>query len=191
MTDGNSLDEIHKIETEKSKYASDVMKLDYMTDFIKTVSNKKLLLLTESVDRSGTISKFASILKDIETAFKIEAGLFEFTVVYCLTNNYIPEMLSAVYNDKAHDLLNNLDETNSINNKTLVKAINDNVINAQVLAFLKPHELCPDRWKDIIKKNTLRDEKKRNMATTDLYQCWKCKERKCRVVELQTRSIAV
>jgi transcription elongation factor S-II len=33
-----------------------------------------------------------------------------------------------------------------------------------------------------------RIDKEQNMATTDMYQCRKCKERKCKVSSFQTRS---
>ena len=42
--------------------------------------------------------------------------------------------------------------------------------------------------KEIIRKNKLRAEKRENIAVTDLYQCYKCKGRRCRMMELQTRS---
>lgn len=189
MAETNSLAVINKVEEDKVKYASDVIKIDFMTDYIKTVSNKKMLYLNENVNRVDTISKFSTILKDIESALKIEAGLFEFTIVYCSTNNYIVEMMTAVYNDKAYDLLQNLNPNSPIDNKKLIKAVTDCTINPQSIAFMKPYELHPDRWDDIIKKNNLREEKKKNMAVTDLYQCWKCKERRCRIMELQTRSM--
>ncbi|QKF93806.1 zinc finger TFIIS-type protein [Fadolivirus algeromassiliense] len=188
MTDASTLNIIANIEEDKIKYASEVIKIDFVTDYIKTVNARKISYLNEHVNRFDTISKFSALLKDIESGIKIEAGIFEFTLVYCATNNYILQMISAVYNEKVYDLLQNLKSCGPIDNTFVLNAINNNTINPQLLAFMKPHELNPDRWADIIKKNVMREEKKKNMAVTDLYQCWKCKERKCRVMEMQTRS---
>lgn len=188
MAEINSLAMINQLEEDKIKSASEIVKIDFITDYIKKVNIKNILYLNEHINRSDTISKFSIALKDIDAALKIEAGLFEFTIVHCHINNLLPQIMTAVYNSKAYDLLQNLEYNNPIDNKYLWRAIIDGTIDPQTLAFLKPHELHPKRWGDIIKKNNLREEKKKNMAVTDLYQCWKCKERRCRVMEMQTRS---
>lgn len=188
MTEDTSLDIVTKVEEDKIKYASEVIKIDFLSDYIRTVSNKKIMYLNEHADRVDAISRFSTALKDIDAALRIEAGLFEFAIIHCSTNNLISEMLTAVYNSHAYDLLQNLNPTSPVGNKYLINAIAAGEIEPQMIAFMKPHQLHPDRWSDIIKKNNLREDKKKNMAVTDLYQCWKCKERRCRIMELQTRS---
>ena len=172
----------------KSKYASDIDKIEFMTENIKLINVKKIQFLESHIDRPNTISKLATLLQDINTAFRIEAGVFEFTLVYCATRNYIVKLMPAIYNDKIYELSQNLNPDTSIQNKTLVNAIQEGKINPQTIAFLKPQDLHPQRWEALVKKANLREEKKKNMAVTDLYQCWKCKERRCRIMEIQTRS---
>jgi transcription elongation factor S-II len=58
----------------------------------------------------------------------------------------------------------------------------------KLVAFLSPEQLHPEKWDDILKKRQYRIDKEQNMATTDMYQCRKCKERKCKVSSFQTRS---
>ena len=179
---------MENIVVEQSKYASNIDKIEFMTENIKTISSKKMEFLETHIDRPSTISKMATLLKDIDTAFRIEAGVFEFTLVYCATRNYFTRLMPAIYNDKIYELTQNLDANNLVGNKTLVNAIHEGKIDPQTVAFLKPQELHPQRWEALVKKANLREEKKKNMAVTDLYQCWKCKERRCRVMEIQTRS---
>lgn len=188
MSDNKSFDIMDNILEEKSKYASEIDKISFMTDNVQSINIKKIQFLEANIDRPNTISKLATLLKDIDTAFKIEAGVFEFTLVYCTTKNYIAKLMPAVYNDKIYELSQNLNPDNFVQNKTLINAIQEGKINPQMIAFLKPQDLHPQRWASLIKKTNLREEKKKNLAVTDLYQCWKCKERRCTVMEMQTRS---
>jgi len=174
---------------DKIKYANDINKLEYLSDQIKNIDKEYILFLDKAVERSNTISKFIAILKDIDTAIKIEAGIFEFTIIYTYTKNYIMTIMPSIYNDKVYDILCNLDPKDPIDNKTLLKDIKSNKINPQIIAFLRPQDIHPERWETIISKINLKEEKKKNMATTDLYQCYKCKERKCSMIELQLRGL--
>ncbi len=175
--------------TKKSENTSPVENnINYITSNIKGVDKNKISYLAGHVDRINSISQFAYMLKNIDGAIKIESGIFEFTLVYSLTKNYINTILPAIYNDKVNDLLRNLDPDNSVGNHTLKDAINVGDIDPQKVAFMSPQELHPERWQVLIKKNKLREEKKKNIATTDIYQCYKCKGRRCSMMELQLRS---
>lgn len=172
----------------KKKYASEINKIPFLTDNAKLIDSDKIIFLERFVDRVTTINNFVSILKNIDAAMKIEAGIFEFTLIYTSIKNYADAVMPSIYNDKARDLCANLDEHNSIENKYLKTAVLTNKLDPQTLPFLAPQDLHPERWEDLIRKKNLREEKKKNIATTDLYQCWKCKSRKCRMFEMQTRS---
>lgn len=178
---------LEDITNDKVKFASGADKINFLTDNIQKINKKKIISLDTSVDRISTIGKFTSILKDIEAAIKLEAGIFEFALIYSTTKNLSSKMMPAIYTDKTFDLITNLEENNLIDNKYLRKAILNGKINPQVVPFLTPQDLHPERWKDLIRKKNLREDKKKNIATTDLYQCWKCKGRRCRMFEMQTR----
>jgi transcription elongation factor S-II len=54
-------------------------------------------------------------------------------------------------------------------------------------------EINPERWKQLIKEKTIRDENKFNNkqeASTDLFTCPRstCKSKRCTYYEMQTRS---
>lgn len=186
----NIIDEIKKIDDHKVKYASPIegQNIEYLTDNFKCISKKKIIFLNENVDRIDAIGKFSIVLKNIEAAIKLEAGIFEFTLVYGLIKNYVHTILPAIYNDKVFDILQNLNPENSIGNYSLYDAINYGELDPQTVAFLRPHEIHPDRWQSLIDKNKLREDKKKNIATTDLYQCYKCGGKRCNMIELQLRS---
>jgi hypothetical protein len=170
------------------KYANEMDKIEFLTSEIKQVNAQDILHLNKIVDRPEIVCKFAKVFKNIDIALRIEAGIFEFTLIYTFTKNYLTTLMPAIYNDKVNDLLANLDPNHPINNKTLTKSIVSKKINPQIVAFLRPQDLHPERWNEIIRKNKLREEKKQNIAVTDLYQCYKCKGRRCRMMEMQTRS---
>lgn len=184
----NLIDSILKNDKHNSIYASDIDNIDFITENIKIINEKQIKYLNKCINRAEFIGKFASLLKNIDIAVRIEAGIFEFALVYSCMKSYIKTMIPAVYRDKAYDLLENINPSNELQNNTLLKSIKENNINPQMLAFLRPQDLHPERWQELIKKNKLREEQKNKRATTDLYQCWKCKERRCRTVQLQLRS---
>ena len=184
------VDEINNQDAKKAEFASPIEgeNIKYITDNIKCIDKKKIIFLSDSVDRIEAISKMALLLKNIDAAIRVEAGIFEFTLVYSLIKNYVTTILPAIYNDKVFDILKNLDSSNSVENYTLVDAINFDEIKPQTIAFLRPHEIHPERWATLIRKNKLREEKKKNIATTDIYMCRKCQSRRCSMIELQLRS---
>ena len=152
--------DVLKIDEDNNKAEDNLIKLEFLTDNVKSVGDKRKKFLNRFVDRNETIAKIANLLKDIDAAIKIEFGVYEYTLVYVTMKNIIIDLMPAIYNDKINDLLLNLDDKSAIENKTLKKSIEKNEINPQLLAFLKPQDLHPERWKDLIRKNNLREEKR-------------------------------
>lgn len=179
---------IVKREKEKLSSASDLVPLDFLTSNIRDIDLKRIKFLNLHINRASTVSKFNLLMKDIDIAIRLEAGVFEYTLIYSNMKNYMKNMMLPIYHDKTYDLLLNMDPRSELENTKLKQALTDGKLDPQTLAFLRPQELHPARWEDLIKKHNLREEQKNKVATTDLYQCWKCKERKCRAVQLQLRS---
>ena len=44
------------------------------------------------------------------------------------------------------------------------------------------------KWEKNVKRLELIEYKKQNIATTDIFECYKCNKKKCTVYQLQTRS---
>jgi len=67
----------------------------------------------------------------------------------------------------------------------------DNIIMAvDIKSYLykTPQERCPEIWDEIMKKNEFIEDKKNNIYTTDIYECYKCHKRRCTIEIIQTRS---
>ena len=94
-------------------------------------------------------------------------------------------MFESFYQDKFSDIIKNLDvKVNSY----LINAIKNKEINPKDIAFLKPEEIFPEKFDAIIKKKKVEQAIKDNQATTDAFKCPKCKNRKCKIDQKQTRS---
>jgi DNA-directed RNA polymerase subunit M/transcription elongation factor TFIIS len=60
--------------------------------------------------------------------------------------------------------------------------------NLKTYLYLTPQEKCPEIWDAIMKKNEFIEDKKNNIYTTDIYECFKCHKRRCTIEIIQTRS---
>ena len=72
--------------------------------------------------------------------------------------------------------------------KTFKKDLLNGKINPSEVAFMSPSQMHPQKWQYWIKKKEYMEWRENNIAYSDAYQCGKCKERKCKVTQLQTRS---
>lgn len=163
------------------KSASEIKELNYLSTVDIDIKKKKYL--SKNVDRSESITKINELLLDIDAAIEIEAGIYEFALVYTNFKNIIYTLLPAIYNDKLNDIIKNITTS-----KFLKSSVDGRSLILQEIAFYSPQKLNPDNWHNLIKKNEYREYKKNNMGSTDLYRCNKCGNRKCSIVQLQTRS---
>jgi DNA-directed RNA polymerase subunit M/transcription elongation factor TFIIS len=168
--------------------AARIKSLRFITDNSKDISYKLIKFAQSCIKRSDAILKFTPILVSIKKAIELERGIFEFALVHVTLHSLDYNNVTAIYRDKIHDLCINLDETSNMNNKTLKPSIIAGDIKPQILAFLSPQQLHPANWADINNKKKFVEDVEHNMATTDLYKCKKCGERKCRVSQMQMRS---
>lgn len=164
----------------------DDIKSKFVTEDIKKVDDSFIKYLYYNVNRAAVISDFTNILKDVTTSMKIESGIFEFTLIYAVLKNYSLTLFPAIYYDKVNEIKLNLSNS-YLGNRTLKNALEKN-IDARTLAFLRPQDIHPENWGTLIKKANLREQKKNNMARSDLYSCANCEGKNCRMVELQLRS---
>ena len=129
------------------------------------------------------------ILKRIEKFFdkkiseKIENSIYNFSEQYSETQG-TPFLISQIYNDKAEEILCHLENKN----KELIDGIKSKKLDPSKIAELKPQELNPEKYEKIQKKKDLEEYNKNNQASTDIFQCSKCKNRRCKVTEKQTRA---
>lgn len=175
-------------ELDNSMYnsSSTVKNIEFINKY--DIDNRIKKQLIDSVDRTKNITIISSLINDIDIAIEIEAGIYEFSLVYTYTNNLSETIIQCIYNDKLNSILEYIDKKSPNYSKYIVNKIFKKQMLPQELAFAAPQEIKPDNWTKIIKKMELREYKKNNMAATDLYKCFKCGERRCKITQLQTRS---
>ena len=96
-----------------------------------------------------------------------------------------------LYLDKFRSVYNNINKNSLVENKNLLKRLKSGEFKPHEIAFMKHHQMFPEKWKDLIAAKIERDTNATKVdysAATDDFQCWKCKGRKCTYYQMQTRS---
>ena len=133
--------------------------------------------------RTKTKESFTKLL-NTNNSNKIEESIFNFSVEYA-TVNETPYLIEQIYETKVDEIVKLL---NNKENDYFLKAIKEEQINLDQIAFMKPDELNPEKYDKIIKKKSVEQDKIDNQATSNVYECKKCKNRKCSVTQRQTRA---
>jgi len=177
----------------------DIKTFDAKTEYMKIFNFKTLG--SSSIKKSVMnyairhIKRYESIsllseLVNFGIAVEIEKGILEYTLIMVSSN--CPDILSFVnniYRSKLLDIYNNLDTNNTyINNKTLNKNVSSNKIDPYYLAFLKPEQLHPANWASVLERKRVIEETNNTQCVSNIYKCYKCGDRKCTTMQLQTRS---
>jgi len=126
------------------------------------------------------------IIKDKKKSEQLENSIFKYTNEYCDSSD-MTLYIENIYLDKFNDIYENIN--NHIKNNYLLNEIlNNKDFKINTVPYMTANELFPDNWKKIINRLNLIEEKKKNMATTDIFTCKKCKKNRCTVHQMQTRS---
>jgi transcription elongation factor S-II len=133
--------------------------------------------------RTKTKESFTKLL-NTNYSNKIEESIFNFSVDYA-TVNETPYLIEQIYETKVDEIVKLL---HNKENDYFLKAIKEEQINLDQIAFMKPDELNPEKYDKIIKKKSVEQDKIDNQATSNVYECKKCKNRKCSVTQRQTRA---
>ena len=136
--------------------------------------------------RENCINNLNKIVDESQSLL-LEDEIYSFAKEYAKENN-VEEIIEDIYTHKSNDIIENLDSSLSIQNNYLLNAIKKNELNICDIPNLSPQKLYPEIWKPILDKMAWLEYKKKNMATTDIFTCKKCKKKKCTFYQLQTRS---
>jgi len=102
--------------------------------------------------------------------------LIDETKQYCKSNGLTNDNLCSI----TINHINELYEDNKVNKIDYTKL--------DIYLSQNPQERCPKLWEEVIKKIEFIEEKKHNIYTTDIYECFRCHKRKCTIEIIQTRS---
>ena len=138
--------------------------------------------------RCKYIEKFKNKLNSLEIlnvdANTLENSIYAYCCSYINLNNMNKQYIEPTYKTKSNELLKCL----YLDNIYLITALKENEITAVDLPYIKPKDLDKSKWDKIVTRLEYIEFKKNNMATTDIYECRKCKQSKCYVYQAQTRS---
>lgn len=120
----------------------------------------------------------------IKLGRKLEDAIYKYTVEYVRIKKLPQEYTQSVYMSKLDDIYFNIKPEN--NSDLLIKIINKE-IDINKIPYMTPNELDLKKWDTIIKRKEYIENKK-NYCEESVYSCKRCKENKCHVYQLQTRS---
>ena len=132
--------------------------------------------------RTKYITKFNSLL-DNSIATQIEESIHNFSNEYANCNETL-YILDEIYETKAIEIENLLKDKEI----TFKELLMNETLKPSMVAYLSPEKLNPDKYNQIIKKKNTEEHNKNNQYTSTVYTCKKCKNKKCQVVQRQTRS---
>jgi DNA-directed RNA polymerase subunit M/transcription elongation factor TFIIS len=145
--------------------------------------------------RVFTRSVFEKLGLSALEAQDLEIGVYNFAIDYARENNIVCswsfELFREVYNTKARSLYANLSKTSYVGNTQLIERLNDNVFKPHEIAMMTPDMLYPEKWKNIIDQELMRNKASyeiTEVSMTDKVICGKCKKNKISYYEKQIRS---
>lgn len=141
---------------------------------------------------TATVATVATAVEDTtasKIAINLERGIYNFILQKSSRENIVKKW------DNPYFVQVYLDHTRSVfcnlKNPRILDAVRTAAIKAQDLPFMTHQEMCPEKWTQLIEEKRIRDKNKYEIkleASTDNFQCRKCKSRECTYYQLQTRS---
>ena len=89
-----------------------------------------------------------------------------------------------IYSNKLKTILANL-------NSDTIERLANGELNSKRIAYYSAQELAPEKWKTLIENKERQDKNKYEpviQASTDVFTCGKCREKKCTYSQQQIRS---
>jgi len=145
--------------------------------------------------RANIVKKLNKLVRKKVITKNIEKGVFNYTIKAAKDRNVVRKwdnpFFVMLYLDKIRSIYNNLNKKGIVNNTTLLTRLKKGEFPPHELAFMKHHQMCPEKWNKLIADKIERDDNATKVdysAATDEFTCWKCKGTKCTYYQLQTRS---
>lgn len=157
------------------------------------MSTKKIS--NPSAFRANIVKKLNKLIRKKNITVNIEKGIYNYTIQEAKNRHVIRKWdniyFVTLYLDKFRSIYNNLNKKGLVGNKNLIKRLKEGEFNPHELAFMKHHQMCPEKWDKLIAAKIARDDSATKVdfsAATDEFTCWKCRGTKCTYYQLQTRS---
>lgn len=143
-----------------------------------------------SIFRKNIGNYFAKVFENEKLGKNIEVGIYNYSIQEASFRQIIkkwnnPEFCD-IYAARFKTIMYNIQK-----NKDFKEQIAQNQIPPLQLTHLTHQEIDPEHWKSKIEMKIKRDRSRFSTnieASTDMFQCRKCKSKKCTYYEMQTRS---
>jgi DNA-directed RNA polymerase subunit M/transcription elongation factor TFIIS len=146
-------------------------------------------------NRSKVVRMLSALGLDELLARDLEIGIFNWTLQQSdrlkIGKSYANPRFVAIYVSKARSVLSNLDADTYIGNTTLLPRVLDGSLLPHEVPFLKPQDMFPERWKEVVELKVQKDEYAatvKPVAMTHQFKCRNCKNYECVYQEVQLRS---
>ena len=117
-----------------------------------------------------------------KNATLISENIALFSINYA-NRNETPFLLDSIFNTKVNEIVQLFKKSDFLKN-----SIKDKLINPSEICNFRLEELDPEKYKEILHRKALEEDKKNNQAASNAFTCKKCKMKRCQVSERQTRS---
>jgi len=117
-----------------------------------------------------------------KNATLISENIALFSINYA-NRNETPFLLDSIFNTKVNEIVQLFKKSDFLKNN-----IKNKLINPSEICNLRLEELDPEKYKEILHRKALEEDKKNNQAASNAFTCKKCKMKRCQVSERQTRS---
>ena len=157
-----------------------------MEDFILDNNQQKDKVI------QAALSRFTQWFDD-KTINAIIQSVWEYAHHY-VSNKQLSSLIettkytTSIFEDKIDNIVACIAMYDTTDEQGLLWKLKNNQLNISRLPTMKPYEMAPSKYKELLARNRLIEEKKSNIATTTAYKCYKCNNNKCTVAQVQTRS---
>jgi DNA-directed RNA polymerase subunit M/transcription elongation factor TFIIS len=143
-----------------------------------------------SIFRKNTAQYFGKIFSNETVGKNIEMSIYNYSIKEATVRQIIKKWnnpsFCSIYNARLKSFIYNIE-----NNADFKNQIEQKQISNQHLSTITHQEINPENWKLKIDRKISRDRSRFSTnieASTDMFQCRKCKSKRCTYYEMQTRS---
>lgn len=151
--------------------------------------------MSESKDyRSIGVDMLYKYVKNKKKSKTIENSIYDYTLDISVERSY-PQtfdnpLFRNCYKNKLMNLCLSLNTKSYVKNVSLLDRVKNGNIDLKKIAFMRPQEIAPENWQDLMMKKKAKDEleyTKYAGLITDMYTCGRCKKNKCSYSQRQSK----
>lgn len=129
-----------------------------------------------------------------QIAAGIESGIYQYAmdkaIDYQIDIDFTDINFRRTYANKLLGIIVNLQDDSYVQNPQFRERILSGEIDPTTVARMRPHEICPEKWEDVIQMTAKMAElAEQSGRTTDSYTCARCNRNKCTYFDMQSRSM--